>query len=250
MYRLSPTCQPHVIFPYGCCNGYLPRWTVAHFISHHQDAQNLAAKFRCDETAALQQAMRWLHSVPITPGIQRTGGATRGVPSRLAESWIAASGEEPRTSGLSLAPSHRSASTASTASTSSSSCKLHNNGNGENQSDAAVHWTSISPSEDGDRELPGEDQLPGSRACSVVGNEREADSLPSNRAAAQQVRNRAGLVPTQADCGGQQLAAAAVEEEVEAAEDEALFELEEVVRLSWASLQWLPHSSPEVRRHD
>ncbi|KXZ54459.1 hypothetical protein GPECTOR_4g1010 [Gonium pectorale] len=47
------------------------RAKVAELQEIMRDVQNLASKFRCDETAALQQAMRWLYADPITPGVQR-----------------------------------------------------------------------------------------------------------------------------------------------------------------------------------
>jgi len=36
-----------------------------------RDIQNLASKFRCDETAAIQQAMRWVYSSGLLPSVLR-----------------------------------------------------------------------------------------------------------------------------------------------------------------------------------
>ncbi len=34
-----------------------------------QDVQNLSSKFRCDETASIQQAMRWVHTGSLLPSV-------------------------------------------------------------------------------------------------------------------------------------------------------------------------------------
>lgn len=36
-----------------------------------RDIQNLASKFKCNETAAIQQAMRWVHSSGLLPSVLR-----------------------------------------------------------------------------------------------------------------------------------------------------------------------------------
>ncbi|KAG2492183.1 hypothetical protein HYH03_009431 [Edaphochlamys debaryana] len=111
-----------------------------------RDAQNLASKFRCDETAALQQAMRWRYAEPLTPGIAQAP----------APASAASSSSTPDT---------------------------------------------LSVAEGG----PAEAQR-GAEAASTSGRETE-------------------------------------EEEGE----EEVMGLEELVRLSWAALQWLPHATAEER---
>ena len=36
-----------------------------------RDVQNLASKFRCDETASIQQAMRWVHGSGLLPSVMK-----------------------------------------------------------------------------------------------------------------------------------------------------------------------------------
>ncbi|PNW71850.1 hypothetical protein CHLRE_16g670500v5 [Chlamydomonas reinhardtii] len=66
-----------------------------------RDVQNLSSKFRCDETAALQQAMRWLHGSPLTPGISAgpaglagDGAAAEGAGALMGEATAAGAGGE------------------------------------------------------------------------------------------------------------------------------------------------------------
>ncbi|GIM03492.1 hypothetical protein Vretimale_8258 [Volvox reticuliferus] len=176
-----------------------------------RDVQNLASKFRCDETAALQQAMRWMHGTPITPGIQRHtvthGQPARSEPGSSMQGQTSGGEDDPSTSDKYQVEG------------------LCNGGNGGNEGHDGTNGGPIAAAS-----LPSGDE---GRLNSDTGS-ASSSGLGSGR-------NRALLRDLQQAPMG-------TTRGQEHEEDEE-FSAEEAVRLSWASLQWLPHASTEERMY-
>ncbi|GIL55200.1 hypothetical protein Vafri_10785 [Volvox africanus] len=173
-----------------------------------RDVQNLASKFRCDETAALQQAMRWMHGTPIAPGIQQPT-ATHGSPAR-SEPGAIVKGD---TSG------------------------------GKEDPDASVWYQEQGrgPAKEGCDGTNGDPMAAPSPPSGNKGNLDNDKDAGSSASSSGFVRGQNGalsqdLQPAFEGAAGEQ-------------EEEAEFSAEEAVRLSWASLQWLPHASTEERMY-
>ncbi|GLI67430.1 hypothetical protein VaNZ11_011626 [Volvox africanus] len=182
------------------------RTKVAQLREIMRDVQNLASKFRCDETAALQQAMRWMHGTPIAPGIQQPtathGSPARSEPGATVEGQTSGGEEDPNASVRHQEQGRRPAN------------KGHDGTNGGPMAAAS----------------------PPSGNSGYLSNDKDTGSSASNSGFE---RGRSGALSRDLQ---QAFEGAAGEQE-----EEAEFSAEEAVRLSWASLQWLPHASTEER---
>ncbi|GLC53195.1 hypothetical protein PLESTB_000718500 [Pleodorina starrii] len=222
-----------------------------------RDVQNLASKFRCDETAALQQAMRWLHGTPITPGIEHS----TAVAAAATHGSLAAAAPEPPQPDAAPGTAHDSdnsgdvgTSSSSSSSSSNGSRKGGNGGAGESVATAAAalalqppagsHPAATSSSSSSGRQS-GPLTADGGGGGGGGGGGESASTSQSGV----QVQQLQQLPQEQQQQAQARTNFGAGVEEAEAAEEEEEFDPEEAVRLSWASLQWLPHASTEERMY-
>ncbi|EFJ46860.1 hypothetical protein VOLCADRAFT_105320 [Volvox carteri f. nagariensis] len=212
-----------------------------------RDVQNLASKFRCDETAALQQAMRWLYAAPITPGIQQPSPGVHGCmdpePGLAGQEPLFAAGGtasgrgaggDPGASGSVHDNYDRNVCSTSSGrdnSAAGNSCD-GGGGSGAAATDGAMSLPSHRHRSSLGNQADGEGALVAGGVGEGRGGHHAAASAQAGVGAHVVVRTEGPAANTGVDDDGE--------------ED---FDPEGAVRLSWASLQWLPHASTEERMY-
>ncbi|GAX84699.1 hypothetical protein CEUSTIGMA_g12121.t1 [Chlamydomonas eustigma] len=194
-----------------------------------KDVQLLASKFRCDETASIQQAMRWVHQPGLLPSIMVL--PTLQPPPNTFPSTTEAS--SPHLEQLPLGPNLNEKPLLSILEDSS-----------------AEVTQSIRAGDDG---LPGDQVL-----CSIcdpqgVENTEHPNRLlsnynlqPSDATEMNRMQEAGGLGSLSLNTQSGLLQGDSIHGQFEEEEEDEALLIEEAARLSFAALQWLPQSSHEV----